>query len=88
MIIEAEYVKTLINKNYTLNGQNPYNIICKWNNYMTNQEQELISDFLWQNPEEFINKNNITKFKVYINLNNTKEYFIDISEIENSFKSN
>lgn len=88
MIIEAEYVTTLVNRNFEVNGENPYNIICKFYNYNTNQFEEIKSDNLWFNPEPAIMQNNITKFKVYVNPNNLSEYFIDTSEIENNFKSN
>ena len=88
MVIEVEYVTTLVNGNFEVNGENPYNIICKWYDSITNQTYELKSDNLWYNPEGYITQNNITKFKVYINPNNYKEYTMDVSEIENSFKSN
>ena len=88
MIIEAIYETTLVNGNFEVNGSNPYNIICSWYDSITNQTYELKSDNLWYNPEEYISQKNITKFKVYINPSNYKEYTMDLSEIENSFKSN
>lgn len=76
--IDANYIETVINPSYTINGQHPYNIICEWNNPMDNKKYIFRSKNIWVNPESIIEDRNITTFPVYIDMNNKKKYVIDI----------
>ena len=82
--IYATYVSTNLNTSYSVNGRNPYNIICEWNNPVTNKKYLFKSENLWFNPEQYILENNITTFIVFINPNKIEEYVVDISSIKNN----
>ena len=36
-IIYANYIETVVNTSYRVNGKHPYNIICEWNNPLDNR---------------------------------------------------
>lgn len=82
--IYATYVSIQLNTSYSVNGINPYNIICEWDDPNTNKKYLFKSENLWFNPEQYILQNNITTFTVFINPNNIKEYIVDISSIKNN----
>lgn len=82
--IYANYVSTEINTTYSVNGRNPFYIICEWNDPMTNIKYIFKSENIWFDPENYIQQYNIQMFKVYINPNNIKEYVVDTSNIENN----
>ena len=79
--IYASYVETAINTSYTVNGKNPYNIICEWNNPSDNKNYIFKSKNIWINPENFIEEKNMKQFPVYINKDNMKKYVIDIDSL-------
>lgn len=76
-IIYGTYVETEVNISYSVNGLHPYNIICKWNDLEDGKTYTFKSKNIWKNPEEKIEKNNITTFPIYIDLTNKKKYIID-----------
>lgn len=80
-LIYANYVETNINRAYSVNMRNPYNIICEWNNTADNKKYLFKSDNIWIDPENIIEEKNIKTFPVYINENKINQYFIDIDEI-------
>jgi len=82
--IYATYIATELNTSYSVNGKNPYTIICEWNDSTTNKKYIFESENLWFNPEEYIQRNNITTFPVIINPDNIEEYVIDVSVIKNN----
>ncbi len=77
-LIYANYVETVLNTSYRVNGKYPYNIICEWNDTLDNKKYIFKSKNIWINPENLIEENNIEQFPVYINNNNKKKYVIDI----------
>ena len=79
--VSAEFVDVIVNKSYTVNGRHPFKIICKWINPNDNMEYEFKSENVWYDPYNFILDNDITEFKVYIDPNNHKKYYVDISNI-------
>ena len=81
-IIYATYIETILNTSYNINGRNPYNIICEWNDPVTNKKYIFKSENIWFNPDNVISQNNINQFRVFINPNNIKEYVLDISMLE------
>lgn len=37
-----------------VNGRNPYNIICEWNNPLNGEKYKFKSKNIWKNPERII----------------------------------
>ena len=79
--IYASYVETVLNTVYSVNGRNPYNVICEWNNTIDGKKYLFRSQNIWENPENIIREKNIETFPVYINPNKIKQYVVDIDEI-------
>ena len=77
-LIYAEYVETVLNTLYEVNGRHPYNIICEWNNPLDGKKYVFKSRNIWKDPESIIEERNIKQFQVYINRENMKKYAIDI----------
>lgn len=82
--INANYVETIYNTSYSVNGRHPYIIVCEWDNPSDYKKYIFKSKNLWENPEYIINERGITTFPVYINMNNMKKYFMDIEEVESA----
>lgn len=79
-LVYANYVNTILNTSVSINGRNPYKIICEWTNPEDNKKYTFKSDNIWVNPEITINYGNI-QLPVYVNLKNCKQYYVDISSI-------
>lgn len=77
-LIYADYVETVLNTLYAVNGKNPYNIICEWNNPLDSKKYIFKSNNIWINPKSIIEERNIKQFPVYINRDNIEKYVIDI----------
>ena len=77
-LVYANYSETIINRNITVNGRHPYNIIVQWNNPEDGKKYLLRSKNIYFNPEMMIEERNIKTFPVYINPNNKKQYFVDV----------
>lgn len=77
-LIYADYVETIINTSYSVNGRYPYKIICEWTNPVDSEEYTFKSKNIWSNPEDIVEERNIKQFPVYIDKNNKKKYFVDI----------
>ena len=82
-VIYADYVETIVNSSYRVNGRHPYRIICEWNNPLDSKKYIFKSKNIWINPENTIIERNIKQFPVYINRNDIKNYFVDIDIFEN-----
>lgn len=81
-LIYADYVETILNTSYKVNGRSPYKIICEWVDPTDGNYYKFKSKNIWTNPENIIEQKNITKFPVYINNNNKKKYVVDIDILE------
>ncbi len=79
--IYANYVETVVNTSYRVNGKNPYNIICEWNNPLDSKKYIFKSKNIWLNPEKIIEEKNIKQFPIYIDDSNKKKYVIDIDTL-------
>ena len=77
-IVNAKYLSTQINKNYTVNNRHPYNIVCEWDNSIDGKKYIFKSKNIWIDPENLIKDRNIKTFIVYINSNNFKQYYVDV----------
>ena len=80
-LIYAEYVETVLNTLYEVNGRHPYNIICEWNDTLDGKKYVFKSKNIWKDPESTIEERNIKQFPVYINRDNMKKYTIDIEAL-------
>ena len=80
-VIYADYVETRINTLITVNNKHPYNIICEYTHY-DGVRHKFKSQNLWYDPSNIISEKSITRFPVFVNLDNLKEYVIDTKEIE------
>ena len=76
-LIYANYVETVLNTSYRVNGKCPYNIICEWNDTLDNKKYIFKSKNIWINPEKIIKEKDIKQFTVYID-NDRKKYVIDV----------
>ena len=81
-LIYADYIETVLNTSYHINGRCPYNIICEWNNPLDNKKYIFKSKNIWLDPEKIIAEKNIKQFPVYL-ANNKKKYTIDIDILTN-----
>lgn len=79
--IEANYVETLLNTSYSVNGRNPYYIVCEWNNPEDEKLYIFKSGNIWTNPEKIIKEKDIKTFPVYLDKINKKKYVVDIDAI-------
>ena len=80
-LVYANYIETVVNRTYSVNGKHPYNIICNWDNPEDNKKYILKSKDIWINPESIIQQKNIKQLPVYINLTNKKQYLIDTDSL-------
>jgi len=74
--IQAKFQSVELNTSLSVNGRNPYVIVCQWLNPATNELHEFESDNIWFDPEEFIKSETMT---VLIEQNNPKNYWMDIN---------
>lgn len=77
-IANAKYLCTEINKRYAINNKHPYNVICELDSSIDGKTHILKSENIWFDPKNIIEDRNITTFRVYYNINNLKQYYIDI----------
>lgn len=81
--IYADFKEVSINNSYAVNNRHPYNIICIGKDNITGEERIFKSENIWENPEYIIKQRNITRFPIYIDINNRKKYYLSLEEIEN-----
>ena len=74
--IESEFQSVAFNTTVSVNGRNPFQIITQWKNPSTSEIQIFKSDNLWYDPTEHIQNKRI---RVFINRNNPKKYYVDLS---------
>jgi hypothetical protein len=73
--IDTKFVNTFYG-NFKVNGQSSIKIKSQWLNPKDNLLYEFNSEDIWFDPTEFIKDNSI---KVYIDKDNPKKYYMDIS---------
>lgn len=79
--IEATYVETTTNFHVNVLGRNPSNIICEYDDPVSNNTYKFKSERLWYAPSLYIGDNDIYTFNVYVNKDNMKDYYVDIEEL-------
>ena len=80
-VIYGDYVETRLNTSYSVNNRHPYNIICEWYNVEDGKTYIFKSNNIWMNPENKIEEQNITTFPIYIDLEDKKNYTMDIDSL-------
>lgn len=81
LILNAQYLYVKTNLLYRVNNRHPFNIYCESNELFDGQTHKFKSENIWYDPTNIINDNNINHFKVYVNPNNYKQYYMDISTV-------
>lgn len=77
--VYANYIETAINTSYSVNGKNPYYIICEWINPKDNKRYIFKSENIWIDPTEIVENENIKQFPVYIDIKNN--YLVDLDDL-------
>ena len=62
---------------FSVNGRNPYVIICQYHDKVGNQIHEFKSDHIWYNPTEVLGQRK--ELDVYIDPNDLTYYYLDIT---------
>lgn len=75
--ILADITEVALNSSFEMNGKSPFRIHCQWLNKTDNTVYEFKSKNLWFDPSQYMNNRN--QIDVYIDFNNPKKYFMDIS---------
>lgn len=79
LFIECLITELIINNTIkSYKGKYPYKIRCKYLNPTDNKEYIFESDNTYTNIQEIINKYNKTSITVYIDKNNTSNYYVDL----------
>lgn len=81
--VYATYTKVGINGNYSVNGHNPYVVLCEWTDPVDGKVYDFVSPNLWFDPTDLIACRNITSFPVQIDSEDPSYYKVDISSLQN-----
>jgi hypothetical protein len=76
MPIETEYQCVEQNTALSVNGRHPFRVLTQWQNPSTSELHIFKSNNLWFDPSSYIKSKKIT---VFIEKNNPKKYFVDLS---------
>ncbi len=79
--VTAEFESVDIDTSLTVNDEHPYIIKCKWTDRYGVQHT-LKSENLWFDPAPIIEKKHIKTFPVYMDLRNSKRYYVSVEELE------
>lgn len=79
--IYANFVEAEPNMSYSVNGYNPYRLICEWNNPSDSKKYLFKSENIWFDPNDTISEYSMNTFPVYIDMEDMEKYYIDISEL-------
>ncbi|NMP29636.1 DUF3592 domain-containing protein [Rahnella sp. SAP-1] len=74
--VKAKITSIEQNQTITINGRNPWQIVCQWHNMQENRVYVFNSQNIWFNPAEYISCEELT---VFIDKSNPKKYWVDIT---------
>lgn len=74
--IQAKVKHIGLNTSHKINGRSPYQIQAQWQNPSTSKVHIFKSEYLWFDPTDYVNEEEIT---VLIDRNNPKKYYVDVS---------
>ena len=81
--VYATYTEVSVNENYSVNGHNPYVVLCEWTDPVDGKAYVFVSPNLWFDPTDLIARRNITSFPVQIDSEDPSYYYVDISCLQN-----
>jgi len=79
--IATDFQRVELDTSVKVRGRSPYRIISQWHDPTTNKVYVFESENIWFNPEEYIKGD---KIDVYVDINNPKNYYMDISFLPKS----
>lgn len=79
-------ITDIINSNIELNNRKGKHIICERIDEVSGAIYRYKSDVIWSDPSKIIEWKNITKLPVYIDKNNKKNYYVDISQLDENIE--
>jgi hypothetical protein len=74
--VQAAYAGAFYEKTYKVFDRTPYRLMCRWQHPTTQESYLLRSDRIWFDPYPFVKRESLD---VVINLENPKQYYVDIS---------
>lgn len=74
--ISADFLEVERNTQLTVNGRNPFRILCQWQNPSNGDVHLFKSDNIWFDPSKLITQESIT---VLMDKQNPKQYWVDLS---------
>lgn len=79
--VYATYTKTIRDELHSIDGHEPYVVLCEWTNPNDGEVYEFKSKALWFDPTDIIAERNIMFFPVQIEADNPSYYDVDISNL-------
>jgi hypothetical protein len=76
--VKADIDSVQINPFLTVNGVPPYIILCHFTDF-NGGIHRFRSGNIWSNPNAYLHDNSITSLTVYVDGNNYKKYYVDVS---------
>lgn len=80
--IEAIMDNVSVKTNYSINGKHPYILECSYVDLKIGAVYFFKNNFIWYPIEAILGKYNITTVPVYVNNQNFKKYYVDITIFE------
>jgi hypothetical protein len=74
--IEAKFQSVAANHSVSINGRNPFVIVCQWLDPVSGELHLFESENIWFDPSGFIKSDTL---KVWIQRNNPKKHHVDVS---------
>jgi len=74
--IETEYQGVELNTSLSVNGKHPFRVLTQWLNPSTSELHVFTSNNIWFDPTSYIKTKTIN---VFIEKNNPKKYYVDLS---------
>ena len=76
LVVEADFQSVERNHRLTVNGRNPFVVVCNWRNPATSELHRLESENIWYDPSAYISA---TQVRVFIDQRNPRKYHMDLS---------
>ncbi|HEY9256902.1 DUF3592 domain-containing protein [Chitinophaga sp.] len=80
LLVHANIVSVENNPSIEVNGRNPFFIRCEAKDSLTGNKKSFKSGLIWSDPRPAIG--NHKKINVYVDRNNSRKYYVDISPFE------
>lgn len=80
LLVRADFDSVDTNRYIRVNRRNPFFIRCNWKDPLTGVNYRFKSGFMWSDPTSLIGVHQ--KIDVYMDKNNPRKYYVDISAFE------